>query len=908
MLVSQYIYTACGKDRKGAFSVFSKSKDITDEESSEIREVMIYKTPSGLPYEPTDQEINEKFPVKFGYFLLSSGRACLAQVCYVGRVYSDNDSRWGNYIIHAFVFEKKNDFSPYSFIDNKLFKRKLTQKEWHDDPIPEDYPKIEIPENGGMLTAEEMTTFFNEDRKNKLSLLLEAIIQTSPDNVVSFNDDFKNQKCWIKIIGLCLPKQIQNKITFCSHFTNIIVPGNISSRIQIRVNRPENPQFNYTQEAQKGHYAFDFGRGILPVSLKPGKYAKSVTELLAVGAFDVVKYADSINKILSVYSVNINEAANLLNLFNANYSNFETGDEIYGAIITAEKEGFETKTIAANLYTNRQYNFSEKQNLGIYSFIYKNIPEQKIRLEIIKTILDKSSELGIRTESASAYCDDIKSKANFILENYNDYIRQSGGPSNYITQNQNNFAKTFFLYDFLIQKSAQTFNSAASEETTACKTIMGMVFKKQLLPELDLLIQTANANYSGLGIDVLCSTVTEHINSGIFSSNIGFSFEILKRLYPKKNIAYQFLLRLIKLNFRQETFIKTYINEQSKKNSFYNDFEKLNKEDESFAKFCKKKDAYSFQIQPLSLDTLKEYFNKYYITGQDSGIFIKRFQEYLNTIQAEKKLNEYNNVIDALSFSNNVSKQLVVQVYSAILKAIFSLPFDKIDKAVQNHAFFDKIVPLYKETINAGGALDQKIKETISIALCGRVLLEYDFNAKNMSTGNFFNRHKEKEKTDAFINNIQTINTVDGINTFIDYYFQPVVNILICGAAINTEQNNFEANAEKTFGKIIENGDKKKIAEYIIYGMKQKDKITIMFILFIFRKKFTSSQTALNEKYGSIAEEIFELLSSGERKRIFSELLEKADRSEQAAFENYFKKFNETHKGGFLKNLFGKQQ
>jgi len=68
MLVSQYIYTACGKDRNGAFSIFSKTKDITDEESSEIREVMMYKTPSGLPYEPTESEIEELFPKKSDIF------------------------------------------------------------------------------------------------------------------------------------------------------------------------------------------------------------------------------------------------------------------------------------------------------------------------------------------------------------------------------------------------------------------------------------------------------------------------------------------------------------------------------------------------------------------------------------------------------------------------------------------------------------------------------------------------------------------------------------------------------------------------------------------------------------------------------------------------------------------------
>ena len=286
MLASQYIYTACGKNRTGAFSVFSKSKDITDEESTEIREVMMYKTPPGLPYEPTPQQIEELFPKKFGYFFLSSGRACLAQVCYVGRVYSELDTRLGNYIIHAFVFEKTDNFAPYSFIEhNTLFKRMLTKKEWHDDPIPDELPQIEIPESGGMLQQTKCHHFFNEDRKNKLKLLIEAVINSSSETPVCFYDEPKNQKNWFKTLSVCLPKTKQNAVSFCTHFTNTLIPGNISSRIQLRVNQPDSGQFNYTQEVQKGRYAFHFLQNIIPASVKPGKYAQNIVNLLFSGIF-----------------------------------------------------------------------------------------------------------------------------------------------------------------------------------------------------------------------------------------------------------------------------------------------------------------------------------------------------------------------------------------------------------------------------------------------------------------------------------------------------------------------------------------------------------------------------------------------------------------------------------------------
>ncbi len=328
MLVSQYIYTACGKDRTGAFSVFSKSKDITDAESAEIREMMMYKTPSGLPYEPTEQEIEDLFPKKFGYFFLSSKRACLAQVCYVGRVYSELDSRVGNYIIHAFVFEKSGNFVPYSFIEHAEFKRLLKREEWHDSPIPDELPQIQIPESSE-VTANEITDFFDEERKNKLKLLVEAIVNSSSEKTVCFCDEHKNIKYWFKALSVCLPKTIQNEVSFCTHFTNTLLPGNISSRIQLRVNQPDSSMFNYAQEAQKGRYVFDFKKNIFPASLKAGKYADSIVKLLSSDMLDTEKFLNDIKETMSKYSVNINEAADLVNIGKANYTDTECLEVIF---------------------------------------------------------------------------------------------------------------------------------------------------------------------------------------------------------------------------------------------------------------------------------------------------------------------------------------------------------------------------------------------------------------------------------------------------------------------------------------------------------------------------------------------------------------------------------------------------
>ena len=922
MLVSQYIYTACGRDRNGAFSVFSKSKDISEDESSEIREVMMYKAPPGLPYEPTEQEIEELFPKKFGYFFLSSGRACLAHVCYVGRVYSDLDTRPGNYIIHAFVFNKAADFSPYSFIENNIFKRLLTRKEWHDDPIPDELPKIEIPDNGGMLSASEVNSFFNEDRRNKLAILIDAVLKSTDENSVCFNDDHKNQKYWFKILSLCLPKEIQNNISFCSHFTNTIVPGNISSRIQLKVNRTESSQFSYAQEAQRGRPAFDFQNNTAPPSQKLCKYANNIINHLSSGIFDAVKYSDSINKIISVYSVNINEASDLFSIFNSNYSDFENAAEFYNAILLSDRVNYEKQSIANNLITKKSnFIYIPQQRLGIYSFIYRNITAVNKKLGIIKTILEEPEKLEIQTDAAVSFRDDIKLKAGFIFEYYHDFLKHEGLDA-YIMQNQASFIKLFLMFDFLsglsaFKNSIQTYNFSRTEnsekppaqELMSCRKIMELSFNAQSVSNLDILINSANAHFANTGVELLSFIVHDEIKSGKVSG-IKYSFEILLRLRAKKDFAYYFLLNLVKNESGREEFIKTYINAGNNIPDFFTAFENDNRANPIITDFNIKKDAYCFMNQPLSLSALSGYFEKYYITGAGTELFIKRLDDHLSSVHAEKKINECKNILNMMKFPPETKTELIVPVYICVLEAFFSVDYDVLFDFLKKD-WIEKINEIYSVVIkyeakaagtakaSGGKSLKQDTRELIILTLCGIDLGKYDFKEKPMNILSFFS--KTQPDADKLAHNLKNINSVKNINIFIDYYFQPAVNLLILGATA-ANQFPYEEIITKAFGHIIEKGDTDKILENIIYGIKQTKTNSVVFILFLFRKLLSSSSKLLDKNLGAIAEKYFEKLSSGERKRKFSELLEMADKekTETEQFIKYFDEFNKIHKGGFF--------
>jgi len=902
MIVSQYIYTACGKDRNGAFSVFSKSRDITDQESSEIREVMIYKTPSGpgIPYEPTDQEIEELFPKKFGYFFLSSGRACLAQVCYVGRVYSDHDSRWGNYIIHAFVFEKNNDFAPYSLIEQAVFKRMLTKKEWHDDPIPDELDQINIPETGDMLSLKDVSSFFDEERKNKLKLIIESVINSSDENTVHFCDDNKNLKYWLKILSLCLPKTIQNAVSFCTHFTNTLMPGNISSQIQLRVNRPDGPQFNYAQEAQSGCYAFDFIRNIIPDSVKPGEYAKSVVNFLSSSIFDTSEFVNNINEVMSKYSVNINEASDLLNLYSEDYSCFENADRIFNTISIADRVSYETQSIAKNLWTKKpKFNFNAQQALAVNAFIYKNIPDS--RIEIIKKIIDNAQQHGIRTDGADAFRDDINSKANFIFTSYPDYLKAEGF-TDYITRNQNSFFKLYLMFDYLtslqaVKNSLQARNYSAPE-AAAVKSIMESAFKKSI-QDLDLLLRSANLRVNDLGTGLLFDAAQDLIKSGFRMPGVQFMFDILQRLRSKNDLACAYLKWLIKTFSNQDEFVKMYISVQNNDSDFFTKFEDKFKNESFIADFCRKKDMFRFRNQPLNLKILREFFDRYYAVGADSetGLFVKRLGEYLHAVQYEKKIIEYKSVLDMTKLPESDGKALLPPVYGVILEDIFSMPYDKVYDLYEKKEWPEKIKKMYGDVENAGVGLKQEIRELILITRCGKILEEFFIKEKS-NVSLFFSKDKE-ENVNALAKDIKIINSNKSIDTFIDYYFELAANILIAGATCQ-KQFNYEGVLEKAFGKIIEKGDLDKLTDKIIYGIKKSKANPIIFILFIFRKHLAASGNILDKKLGDIAKNYFEEIKPGERKKIFSELLASAQQAETAQFERFFKQFNEEHKGKFL--------
>jgi len=695
---------------------------------------------------------------------------------------------------------------------------------------------------------------------------------------------------------------MQNATSLCTHFTNTLMPGNISSFIQIRINQPENSLFSYAQEAQKGRYAFDFLRNIIPGSVKPQKYAISIVTLFSSGIFEAVKYVDNINKIMASFSVNINEASDLINLYREDYSSFKDAEEVFNAIQIADRVGYETQTIANNFKAILStFNFNAQQKLSLFAFIFKNISTTTTRIEIIRAIMDNPEQLGIRSNEPNIFRDELYSKANFIFANFLDYLKAEG-LNNYITRNKNSFPKLFLAFDFftnlpVVRNSFQTQKYNTSEEIIAVKNIMNIVIEKQSVSSLDLLINSANSYINGLGTELLYIVVQNDINSGITFTNIQFAFDLLKRLQLKTDFTYAFLYSLIRTNSDKEGFIRAYVNAQSNDSAFFARFEDENRNESLIMDFCKRKDIFLFVNQPLSQSILKEYFDKYYIIGEDTGLFIKRLEEYLYAAKSEEKIDKCINILDFLKLPVNADKTLLHPVYRIILEAIFSVQYDKIYSLCKKQEQFERIIDIYNIITSAKISLKQETRELVLITLCGKALEKYGSFGNNQ-VFQFLSKASQVE-IDNLAANFELVNSDKSIDTFIEYYFQSVANILIVGAT-GAKQFNYEGVIEKAFGIIIKKGNSEKLTEKIIYGMKKSNAKVIYFILYIFRKQLSGSPNAFDKKLGGIAVNFFEKLPSGDRKKFFSELLSMAEPNEIQQFERYFEKFNKEHKSGFF--------
>lgn len=161
MKVSQFIYTSCANNNNplaNGYMIFGKTQDINDVEASEIQKIMNFKLRTKYAFNASPETIDNEFPRNLAFFKLSSGRFCLAQSSYIGLDCAK--TRYGNYMIHAFVADNFDEINPYAFVNSKQFRRRLTDEELVG-AVPEIIPAIEIKDES--ITLPEKCDKFSSE-------------------------------------------------------------------------------------------------------------------------------------------------------------------------------------------------------------------------------------------------------------------------------------------------------------------------------------------------------------------------------------------------------------------------------------------------------------------------------------------------------------------------------------------------------------------------------------------------------------------------------------------------------------------------------------------------------------------------------------------------------------------------
>lgn len=283
----QYIYTSWknGDSTEKGYMIYSRSEGISESECTAIKDAMQYLAPKELTLTPTPQEIADIFPYAFSYFVLPTGRGCVAQSTYLGKDYS---GRYGNYIIHALIFDI-NDLPcrPAEFFAEPYIKTAMTQEELDaPSPVPP-LPPLHISEYASVINDEQLNEFLF-DKEDEFAQLISMIL-VSQDAGIPFylNDSRENLVLWAAAVQRILPSRLAKKFMFNTYIGDHESMRSPRAREEglnfhlIGV-RPDANYFNYATECESNRQiVMDFIGGHMTQGVPPNSYAHAMAASIA---------------------------------------------------------------------------------------------------------------------------------------------------------------------------------------------------------------------------------------------------------------------------------------------------------------------------------------------------------------------------------------------------------------------------------------------------------------------------------------------------------------------------------------------------------------------------------------------------------------------------------------------------
>ena len=907
MIASQLIYTGCGKDKTGAFSVWSKSADITKAEETEIQRTMIYKRPSSLPFEPTQEELDTLFPRKFGFFNLSSGRVCLAQSSYIGNVYSDLDKRTGNYIIHAFVFDSINDMIPMNYINSEIFKRCLTYEEWHENAAPDELPQIDFIEKASPITKQEVDEFFDENRLNNLKLLVQATINASTiETKVTFYDKHENLKYWYKALGLCLPKRVISKITFCTFYTPSTPSPTqgtggtpmFNTDIKIRNIAPtiSSSLFSYSQEVGRGNYAFDFESGIIPANITVSNYADNIVCGMKQNLFNVFKVVDAIDNIAFKCECDIDIALHMFYFINKHIDKVDNIDLICKLLSMAKLYYNDLLSdIADSMY---EYGFEnnrwmvDERTKKIYRFVF-DYSEKANKAELIGKYIDNLEGFGISVaQSPDSYYETVVSNAPFDWVNFVDYVFEQNLLCKVSQSSNASFNSEYLLFRTLteylndivavedqkrtvLKYFVETARNHLNDDTADCILTLIVCIKKCGEKWAGWLIKNA--------IAVLCGQ--KPISEVLDAERVLVLAEQIGECDMSNHLVYNLVVE----NLNQQEFVKLFIKRSQSNSQFYNRIIAGLKGQEKFEIFLEMIEIYKICVADyVTRADLNKFYNQYCANSRYFDIFSKLLEKYLRTCPTNSIIDEclacYNEWFNKSATETTFSQNCVV----AIASKLFTVSVEGLQDFIRKNG-----TTYTKPLVEAAKSLGCRVPYQYYVVAFGEYLRRNNSTIRN-SKSVLRKEILESIEQETFF---KIPNNAEAYAILVDLYLVDILHLFLQLA----DENSFDIMLTGFFKPLYSvSGFENKLID-ILWSMKNEEfQITIMYL----SAYACGKQNCMADTFKHIIDDVLKELGRGKRKKLFKFIADNvpiAYAKKTVAFSEQYQKEHES----FLDKLFG---
>lgn len=298
MQALQYIYTSWknGDSTEKGYMIYSRSRGITEEECTAIKDAMQYMAPKELNLTPSAQEITDVFPYGFASFRLPGGRNCVAQSTYLGKDYS---GRFGNYIIYALVFEPGTlTCRPGELFAEPYMKTFMTEEELAaPSPVPS-LPPLFIEQYGSVINDEQLNEFLM-DREEEFAQLISLVLAARDAKVPFYlNDTRENLVLWCAALQRLLPHRLALKFgfhTYVGDHESLRSPRVREEGLDFHVVgvRPDANYFNYATEYRSSrHMVMDFLGGHMTEGVPASRYAQAMASSMTMDFEEVNAFGE----------------------------------------------------------------------------------------------------------------------------------------------------------------------------------------------------------------------------------------------------------------------------------------------------------------------------------------------------------------------------------------------------------------------------------------------------------------------------------------------------------------------------------------------------------------------------------------------------------------------------------------